>query len=113
MFLTEEEARARRDKKKFGMKEIWYRLLIVTKRREVRRNQKGFWKKKKEKTTSKVKVNESDSATPVSPQPKVIVNSEKVIPDEFILVLFVPRTHHSELAKMIRKDEQAISKLSG
>ena len=40
------------------------------------------------------------------------VKVKKVIPDEVISVLFVPRTPHSELAKMLRKDEQAISKLS-
>ena len=54
MFLTEEEARSERDKKKLGVKETWYRLRILTKKRE--RNQKGFWKKRR--MTHKVKVNE-------------------------------------------------------
>ena len=38
---------------------------------------------------------------------------EKEIPEEVISVLFVPRTPHSELAEMIRRDEHTISKLSG
>ena len=60
-----------------------------------------------------MKVNESDILTPISPQDRVIVKSEKVIPDKVVSVLFVPCTPPNELAKMIRKDEQAISKLSG
>ena len=54
MFLTEEEARSERDQQKLGVKETWYRLQIVTKKRE--RNQKGFWKKRR--MMHKVKVNE-------------------------------------------------------
>merc|ERR1711954_380800 len=38
---------------------------------------------------------------------------KKKIPEEVISVLFVPRTPHSELAKLIRRDKQIISKLSG
>ena len=40
IFLTEEEARARRDKKKLEVKEMWYRHPLVKRRRQ--RNQKGF-----------------------------------------------------------------------
>merc|ERR1711954_42201 len=47
MFLTEEEARSERDKKKLGVREMWHRLPIVIKKKE--RNQKGFWKKEKRK----------------------------------------------------------------
>merc|ERR1711954_478849 len=41
------------------------------------------------------------------------MKKKKNIPEEVVSVLFVPRTPHSELAKMIRKDEQTISKLAG
>ena len=106
MFLTEEEARSERDKKKLGVKEMWYRLPIVTKKKE--RNQKGFWKKKKRRMTHEEKVKENQLQSQSSPQEEVKVKT-KVIPDEVISVLFVPRTPHSELAKMLRKDEKEIS----
>ena len=109
MFLTEEEARSERDKKKLGVKETWYRLQIVTKKRE--RNQKGFWKKKKRRKTHEVKVNDNQLQSQSNPQEEVKVKT-KVIPYEVISVLFIPCTPHSELAKMLRRDEQAISKLS-
>ena len=48
--------------------------------------------------------------TPQTIQP---TGMKKEIPEEVISVLFVPRTPHSELAKMIREDERTISKLSG
>merc|ERR1711954_208280 len=38
---------------------------------------------------------------------------KKKIPEEVVSVLFVPRTPHSELAKLIRRGEHTISKLSG
>ena len=38
---------------------------------------------------------------------------KKNIPEEVVSILFVPRTPHSELAKMIQKDKQPISKLAG
>ena len=41
MLLTEEEARAGRDKKKLGVKEMWYRLPIVTRKKEI--HKKEFW----------------------------------------------------------------------
>ena len=91
-----------------GVRETWYRLLIVTKKKE--RNQKGFWKKKR-RMTHQVKVNEDQLQSRSNQQEEVKVK-KKVIPDEVISVLFIPRTPHSELAKMLRKDEQAISKLS-
>merc|ERR1712081_35640 len=95
--------------KKLGVKETWYRLPIVTKKKE--RNQKGFWKKKKRRMTHEVKVKENQLQSQSNPQEEVKVKT-KLIPDEVISVLFVPRTSHSELAKMLRRDKQAISKLS-
>ena len=79
----------------------------MTKKKE--RNQKGFWKNRR--MTHKVKVNKDQLQSRTNPQEEVKVK-KKVIPDEVISVLFVPHTPHSELAKMLRKDEQAISKLS-
>merc|ERR1712081_132706 len=77
MFLTEEEARSERGKKKLGVKEMWYRLPIVTKKKE--RNQKGFWKKKRRKTSHEVKVKENQRQCPPDPQQEVKV--KKVILD--------------------------------
>ena len=42
-----------------------------------------------------------------------MTKTKKPIPEEVVSVLFVPRTPHSELAKLIRRDEHTISKLSG
>ena len=109
MILTEEEAGSERDKKKLGVREMWYRLPIVIKKKE--RNQKGFWKKRKRRMAHEVKVKENQLQSQTSPPEEVKVK-KKVIPDEVISVFFIPRTSHSELAKMLRKDEQAISKLS-
>ena len=57
------------------MRETWYRLRIVTKKRE--RNQKGFWKKRR--MTHKVKVNEDQLQSQSHPQEEV--KGKKVIPD--------------------------------
>ena len=50
---------------------------------------------------------------PPMPQIQPTGTVKKKIPEEVISVLFVPRTPHSELAKLIRRDEHTISKLSG
>ena len=55
---------------------------------------------------------------PTTPQPQPEEKKEneeekKKIPKEVVSVLFVPGTPHSDLATMIRKDKQTISKLSG
>ena len=84
MFLTEEEARGEGDKKKLGVKEMWYRLQIVAKKRE--RNQKGVWKNKKRRMTHKVKVNDNQLRSRSNSQEEVKVK-KKVIPDEVISVL--------------------------
>ena len=81
----------------------------MTKKRE--RNQKGFWKKKKRRMTHEVKVKENQLQSQSNPQEEVKVKT-KVIPDEVISVLFVPCTPLRELAKMLRRDEKEISKLS-
>ena len=37
MFQTEEEARGKRDKKKLGIKEIWFRLQVVKNKKELKK----------------------------------------------------------------------------
>ena len=114
MFQTEEEASEKRDKKKLAVRETWYRLQIVKKKKELR-------KKKFPWTHSSQKKRQTNPPPPPEPQPPPTppisgiqpLGSKKVIPEEVISVLFVPRTPHSELARMIRRDEHTISKLSG
>ena len=78
--------------------------------------------KKEERTQEKIypmdpqqpKKTDNTSNPPPPPPPQTQpTGTKKNIPEEVISVLFVPRTQHSKLAKMIRRYEQTISKLSG
>ena len=84
----------------------------MTKKKEMKKK-KAPWK---HNSHARKKTPPPPPPPPPPPTPQIQPSGtmmKKKIPEEVVSVLFVPRTPHSELAKLIRRDKHTISKLSG